>query len=872
MASLQTHHYHLQLHRRCVSSLTAPKLRNLRFPNLSLRFPASLPGKVRVFTLRGNGRGKDGIYSFCCVCRAGAEIEKVDGEEGSERPPFDINLAVVLAGFAFEAYSSPPGNVGRHEVDAADCKTVYLSESFIREIYDGELSVKLKKGLELPAMDPWGTSDPYVIMTLDGQVVKSKVKWGTKEPTWNEDFSFNIKLPPTKNLQVAAWDANLVSPHKRMGNASISLEDLCDGNLHEVLVELEGMGGGGKVLLEVNYKTFDEIDEAKKWWSRVPFVSDFLRKNGFEPAMKKMFAGSDTVQARQFVEYAFGQLKSFNNANLMKNLIASGDVNDTKGTGKSNSAGVSDVTSQMGSVAESFLDNAGFNASSNVDESSIDNGGVENGHTPEPLKELGEETQSDKNFWKKFANEINQNVAEKFGLPVPEKLKWDGFDILNRFGLQLREIAEASYIESGLATPEGLDVDKDKTTSPLSISMIQSSLPDIKKATRDLLKQTDSVLGTFVVLTAAVSESNTESNAVGTSETKVEDSSNVEDDALTDPTTKEIASARAAEEMKELFSSAESAMEAWAMLATSLGHPSFIKSEFEKLCFLDNATTDTQVAIWRDSARKRLVIAFRGTEQSRWKDLRTDLMVAPTGLNPERIGGDFKQEVQVHSGFLRAYDSVRIRIVSLMKLAIGYFDDIAEPLDKWHVYITGHSLGGALSTLLALELSSSQLAKRGLISVTMYNFGSPRVGNKVFAEIYNEKVKDSWRVVNHRDIIPTIPRLMGYCHVAQPVYLATGDLRNALGNMELSEDGYQADVIGEYTPDVLVGEFMKGEKELIEKILQTEINIFRSVRDGTALMQHMEDFYYITLLENVRSNYQVAARTLSEEQVNAKVS
>jgi hypothetical protein len=44
-------------------------------------------------------------------------------------------------------------------------------------------------------------------------------------------------------------------------------------------------------------------------------------------------------------------------------------------------------------------------------------------------------------------------------------------------------------------------------------------------------------------------------------------------------------------------------------------------------------------------------------------------------------------------------------------------------------------------------------------------------------------------------------------------------------------------------------EQMKGEKELIEKILQTEINIFRSIRDGSGLMQHMEDFYYITLLE-----------------------
>lgn len=43
-----------------------------------------------------------------------------------------------------------------------------------------------------------------------------------------------------------------------------------------------------------------------------------------------------------------------------------------------------------------------------------------------------------------------------------------------------------------------------------------------------------------------------------------------------------------------------------------------------------------------------------------------------------------------------------------------------------------------------------------------------------------QKVKDSWRVVNHRDIIPTVPRLMGYCHVAQPVYLAAGDLTEAL--------------------------------------------------------------------------------------------
>jgi hypothetical protein len=264
------------------------------------------------------------------------------------------------------------------------------------------------------------------------------------------------------------------------------------------------------------------------------------------------------------------------------------------------------------------------------------------------------------------------------------------------------------------------------------------------------------------------------------------------------------------------------------------------------------------------------VIAFRGTEQTQWKDLITDLMLVPAGLNPERIGGDFKQEVQVHSGFLGAYDSVRTRIISLIRLAIGCVDDHSEFIHKWQIYVTGHSLGGALATLLALELSSNQLAKRGAISITMYNFGSPRVGNKRFADVYNEKVKDSWRVVNHRDIIPTIPRLMGYCHVNQPVFLAAGVPTNSLENKDILGDGYEGDVLGESTPDVIVNEFMKGEMELIEKLLQTEINIFRSIRDGSAYMQHMEDFYYITLLETVRSNYQFASR--SEQDVNNSLS
>ncbi|KAG9137502.1 hypothetical protein Leryth_016797 [Lithospermum erythrorhizon] len=838
-----------------------PKLFHFRKPN-SFPFPKKLlfsrkllfSNKIYGVLLSNKKSKKNG--HFVCVCKAsGAELESVLGEKGSrndeedERPPFDINLAVILAGFAFEAYTTPPENVGKREVDAANCQTVFLSELFVREIYDGQLFIKLKKGINLPAMDPWGTSDPYVVLQLDGQIVKSKIKWGTKEPTWNEEFSLNIKPSSSKILQVAAWDANLVTPHKRMGNAGVELEAICDGEMHEVMVELEGIGGGGKIQLEVKFKSFEKIDEEKDWW-RIPFVTDFLQKHGFESALKNI-VGSESIQARQFVEFAFGQLKSRHDSYIQKNIL----VDDQRGRVNSNS---------------SF--NNGFNGKNNdtgfVDkdeqEMKPDDMNAYDSHSDvSPMENhIGKDEHSDKQFWKNLAKTVDQNIVQRFGLPVPDKIKWDAFDLLNNIGVQSQNIAEAGYIESGLATPKDQEAEnEDAAAGTQSDSSNQSSQPDMKKVKQDLLKQTDAVLGALMVLNATVSQFSKGAGLLGKSDIKEEVKSEAEN-KVTNPRDGSVLDDKNAEEMRDLFSKAESAMEAWAMLATALGHPSFIKSEFVKICFLDNPSTDTQVALWRDLKRKRLVVAFRGTEQTKWKDLLTDLMLVPAGLNPERIGTDSKQEVQVHSGFLSAYDSVRTRLILLIKQAVGYMDrdDDMDPLCKWHVYVTGHSLGGALATLLALELTSGQLAKSGAISVTMYNFGSPRVGNRKFAEVYNKKIKDSWRVVNHRDIIPTVPRLMGYCHVAQPIYLAARNLKDALENVEPMEDGYQSDVIGEATPDDLVSEFMKGEKQLVEKILNTEINIFRAIRDGSALMQHMEDFYYITLLENVRSNYQTVPR------------
>lgn len=810
-----------------------------------------------------------------------ADDDERNGGLEPERPPFDLNMAVVLAGFAFEAYTTPTEKVGVREIDAEECETVFLSEQFLHKVYDGQLLVKLKKGVNLPAMDPWGTSDPYVVIQLGDCVAKSKIIWAAKEPNWNENFKLNVKDPTTKYLQVAVWDANLITPHKRMGNGGVKLESLCDGNMHDIQVELEGIGGGGLVYLELNYKAFEDIKAKKSGW-RIPFLSDIVLAEGLESSLKRAF-GTDSVKARDFVRSAFGQLQPlFDVGKLEKNEESEGKSQSRMFSenilNESNETGLNEVLDMNYRIKSG-------STSQKVETDAVTVGDERNFSKGERLSNLTEAAKDQRNdgniwssivaessispdfdFWKILTENINQTVerfgVNKIGFPALENVRWNGNEMIKKLGLQSQTLAEQQYVGSGLATP------KQNMGDDHSILMTETQEPhsttmDVKQVSHDVLRQTENILGSLMMITASLTGHKNDSRIADGEVGKGNTTAIVTDRLIESPNSGMVGYDSVAvpltngrqEEMKKMFASAESAMEAWAVLATALGRASFIKSEFEKICFLDNGRTDTQVAIWRDTSQQRLVIAFRGTEQVRWKDLRTDLMLAPAGLNPERMGGDFKEEVQVHSGFLNAYDSVRNRLLSFIKTSISFKEGEEDKTSKWHIYVTGHSLGGALATLLALELSSSQMAKSGRINVTMYNFGSPRVGNKRFAEEYNKKVKDSWRVVNHRDIIPSVPRLMGYCHVAQPVYLTAGDLQDASVDMEIIADGYEEDIIGESTPDVIVSEFMKGEKQLIDKLLQTEINLFRAIRDGSALMQHMEDFYYITLLEGVRSKY-----------------
>ena len=113
--------------------------------------------------------------------------------------------------------------------------------------------------------------------------------------------------------------------------------------------------------------------------------------------------------------------------------------------------------------------------------------------------------------------------------------------------------------------------------------------------------------------------------------------------------------------------------------------------------------------------------------------------VPPTGFF------SFAEGTLVHKGFYSIYMAIRNQLVAWRA---------AHPTHK--LTIVGHSLGGALATLCAYDFGTN-----GETNNIVYTFGSPRVGNPLFAQIYSDPVggivKNTMRIENTEDIVPALP-------------------------------------------------------------------------------------------------------------------
>jgi hypothetical protein len=118
-------------------------------------------------------------------------------------------------------------------------------------------------------------------------------------------------------------------------------------------------------------------------------------------------------------------------------------------------------------------------------------------------------------------------------------------------------------------------------------------------------------------------------------------------------------------------------------------------------------------------------------------------------------------------GFTAMYESLRTGVASNSPTVVGALATLPFPLPVSSVTICGHSLGGALATLLALDVAANTIFK----DPAAYTFGSPRTGDSLFASTYDQVVKDSYRVANRLDIVPTLPPPVDYDHVLNPYEL-----------------------------------------------------------------------------------------------------
>jgi len=83
------------------------------------------------------------------------------------------------------------------------------------------------------------------------------------------------------------------------------------------------------------------------------------------------------------------------------------------------------------------------------------------------------------------------------------------------------------------------------------------------------------------------------------------------------------------------------------------------------------------------------------------------------------------------------------------------------PLPVTSVTICGHSLGGALATLLALDVAANTVFK----TPKVYTYASPRTGDPSFASTFNQVIKNTFRIANRMDLVPKLPFPPFYEHV-----------------------------------------------------------------------------------------------------------
>jgi pimeloyl-ACP methyl ester carboxylesterase len=158
------------------------------------------------------------------------------------------------------------------------------------------------------------------------------------------------------------------------------------------------------------------------------------------------------------------------------------------------------------------------------------------------------------------------------------------------------------------------------------------------------------------------------------------------------------------------------------------------------------------------------VIVFRGTEGIKEWVQDAQFLTTPFREVPNAGGSE--------DGFTEMYRSTTVddgaAAIPLLRALAGNL--FSKPVTS--LTIAGHSLGGALATLCALDVAAN--APAAFRNPAVFTYASPRTGDRAFAAAYGQRITNTYRYVDNVDLVPKLPKpllvpLITYTHVCAQI-------------------------------------------------------------------------------------------------------
>ncbi|KAI9139946.1 Alpha/Beta hydrolase protein [Paraphysoderma sedebokerense] len=173
----------------------------------------------------------------------------------------------------------------------------------------------------------------------------------------------------------------------------------------------------------------------------------------------------------------------------------------------------------------------------------------------------------------------------------------------------------------------------------------------------------------------------------------------------------------------------------------------------------NTALTNTRGFVATNPNLNAIVVSFRGSLSP--TNFVTNLV---RNLVPLRTNVGV-QNLNVHLGYQNTFEAVRGLVIGEVRAAL-------QENPNFKVYVTGHSLGGAVANLAILAIKQELNLPDDKLA--LYNYGTPRMGDERFADFLTSQKFEQFRILNKRDDPPIDPPRGRYKHSSTEVWFTNG--------------------------------------------------------------------------------------------------